>query len=52
MSPLMSNNPTTVGPKKCSIAEAQVKDLKIGIMSMLEEMNGLIKETYENTNRQ
>lgn len=52
MSLLESSNPTTVGPEKCHIAEAQVKDLKIGLVNMLEvlkeEMSRLIKEIYEN----
>ena len=52
MSLLESDNPTRVGPEKCNIAKAQVKDLKIGLMNMLEvlkeEMSRLIKEIYEN----
>ena len=52
MSLLESDNPTRVGPEKCNIAEAQVTDVKIGLMNMLEvlkeEMSRLIKEIYEN----
>lgn len=52
MSQLESSNPTTVGPEKYNIVEAQVKDLKIGLMNMSEilkgEMSRMIKEIYEN----
>lgn len=52
MSALELSNSSTVDLEICIIAEAQVKDLKIGFMTVIEilkeEMNKSLREIHEN----
>lgn len=53
---LETNNPITVGPKKCYKAKAQDKDLKVAIVNIFkdlkEDMNKFLNEDHENTKKQ
>ena len=53
---LETNNPITVGPKKCYKAKAQDKDFKVAIVNIFkdlkEDMNKFLNEDHENTKKQ
>jgi hypothetical protein len=55
ISSLQPGNPNS-RPKKCNIAEAQDKDLKITFLNMIEalkeEISKFLKEFYGSTNKQ